>query len=295
MLKRKYILLTMGIPLILSACGGRNASTIEIVTEVQETFLTENSTIVEEEEPQYLSLQEYSGYLDEYKSCIFADSFANQDYDVDGQIDRVYREFYRDTQKCDFYVEMGNGDVLKVPEQNNDCIPTFLYIESSDNQNSFMIYQIFYPGAVGMGSINNDVAIYKKDNSEYVMCELPFSQSKYDQSSFQQYVNVSCYAENNFEVTYKCKEFPEFEETIVMAKEDFEYGDMKALYGENGSFSNVFEEHKVYSITKYEEMEDAYLCVAHVAYHCLDEIAFLIQFNGEEWLVEDVFMINNMQ
>ncbi len=240
-----------------------------------------------------LFLSEYTGYLDEYTGWTLLANYQNQDYDGDGLEDRIYREYVtggKISPLCNFRVEFGDGSTLTVSGQDGGCVPFFTSITPAFGK-QFIAYQTFYPGACGE-VINAELAMFEKYEKEYRLMDLPFTKSMYNEDTFTQYVhvNVRVTDAHNCTLTYKCEEFPEFVEEVAMTEEEYQWGSCEWLYGPESSFSKSYEECQVYTIKESPGDENTYICTAHVIYHCADEIAFAIKYDGTEWQVMDVFM-----
>lgn len=232
----------------------------------------------------------YEGYLDE---ALFWDSYKeylDKDFNNDGQTDRVYREII-DNERCNYIIEFGNGDKLIVENASNDCCPNFEYMTFGSEKKEFVLYTNYYPGACGFPCYN-DFAIFEKDNNVYKISKMPFSTSQYD-GQYDQYVNVGFYSEKENEITYLCKEWKNFEETIVTDSEEYKNALMSYSLDEKNKTTLQYEEAMIYRYEKDPKKDDTLICTAHVIYHCSDEMSFAIKYDGTQWNIVDVFMSHN--
>lgn len=120
------------------------------------------------------ALSEYEGYLDNVK--LFEEGYKNQDYDGDGKTDRIFQYFRNDNKKV-YTICFGNGDHLELGAFDD----TFLGLEvwgadiTGDGKNE-IVFCGEHTGNTWIQS-GSEIAIWRKDGSEYTRMNLPGKQT----------------------------------------------------------------------------------------------------------------------
>lgn len=108
---------------------------------------------------------DYTGYLDECTDWMECSQFQERDYDKDGLWDRVYRENLSDFESCNYRIEFGNGDLIRIPQMGGG-IPHVMRCDLDGDDTSEILFQQSYgfstdPMAFG------EVAVFAKKNGTY--------------------------------------------------------------------------------------------------------------------------------
>ncbi len=172
--KRRYAALAAAAGCVMAGCGmqGREMVPRETAMETADA----ESAIKEYGIFNY----DYTGYQDECVGWGDYESFVGQDYDRDGKVDRVYKE-YREDADANFYrIEFGNGDVIAM-----DCGVSgtaFLNIKSADingDGNIEMVLSFLYGASTDMRGAGG-MAVYEKQGDGYKKAVLPFREKDAD-------------------------------------------------------------------------------------------------------------------
>lgn len=143
-------------------------------------------SIEEQEEirKSIFAYQEYIGYLDECYEWTDCDAFTNQDYDMDGKYDRVYREFTGGSDALNnglrtgkYRIEFGNGEVIEFADINPIGSPEVLAFDmTGDGQNEILFRQTYYwsTGPEGQG----EFLLFEKVEGSYTKAKLPFNEEQ---------------------------------------------------------------------------------------------------------------------
>ena len=143
-------------------------------------------SIEEQEEirKSIFAYQEYIGYLDECYEWTDCDAFTNQDYDMDGKYDRVYREFTGGSDALNkglrtgkYRIEFGNGEVIEFADINPIGSPEVLAFDmTGDGQNEILFRQTYYwsTGPEGHG----EFLLFEKVEGSYTKAKLPFNEEQ---------------------------------------------------------------------------------------------------------------------
>ena len=138
----------------------------------------------EEIRKSIFAYQEYIGYLDECYEWTDCDAFTNQDYDMDGKYDRVYREFTGGSDALNnglrtgkYRIEFGNGEVLEIADMDPVANPEVLAFDmTGDGQNEILFRQTYYWSTIPEGS--GGFLLFEKTDGEYAEAKLPFDVDK---------------------------------------------------------------------------------------------------------------------
>ena len=137
-MKKRKLLPVIFITAALTACNSSNApgdrgnydepesTPTPAAAEEPEVTPTEEAAAVIEETPtpteaepevekSLFAIWEYTGYMDEAVEYELQDEFIDKDYDGDGIVDKVYREWDKDAQTAKYTIEFGNGSKLVAP------------------------------------------------------------------------------------------------------------------------------------------------------------------------------------
>ncbi len=138
----------------------------------------------EEIRKSIFAYQEYIGYLDECYEWTDCDAFTNQDYDMDGKNDRVYREFTGGSEALNkglrtgkYRIELGNGEVIEFADINPIGSPEVLAFDmTGDGQNEILFRQTYYwsTGPEGHG----EFLLFEKVDGKYTKAKLPFNEEQ---------------------------------------------------------------------------------------------------------------------
>ncbi len=138
----------------------------------------------EEIRKSIFAYQEYIGYLDECYEWTDCDAFTNQDYDMDGKYDRVYREFAGGSEALNkglrtgkYRIEFGNGEVIEFADINPIGSPEVLAFDmTGDGQNEILFRQTYYwsTGPEGHG----EFLLFEKVEGKYTKAKLPFNEEQ---------------------------------------------------------------------------------------------------------------------
>jgi len=107
----------------------------------------------------------YTGYLDECTDWDGYEQFANQDYDGDGRVDRVYRKNIADYERCTYRIEFGNGDLLQTKE-----FGTGMPAVQTCDLNGDGVQEILIQASYGFSTDPNyygETALFEKKNCSY--------------------------------------------------------------------------------------------------------------------------------
>ena len=230
---------------------------------------------------------DYTGYMDEFENYYFKNSFENMDVDSDGKPDRVYRE-YLGNDLCNFELRFGDGSILKIDRQSKGVCPSF-YALPNEAGKLLVLYYGSYPGACGEVVIF-EMGFYEKQGNEYVLSKVPFNKKEEitedNRETFPQYMNVavSLVDEDNYVVGYSCEQLNDFYKEIQMDKDSYECISLKSgfeSFGERIEFPDIMFYR--FCVSK----EDPYVveCIAHILYHCADELMVGIKYVDDEWKI----------
>lgn len=138
----------------------------------------------EEIRKSIFAYQEYIGYLDECYEWTDCGAFTNQDYDMDGKYDRVYREFTGGSDALNnglrtgkYRIEFGNGEVIEFADINPIGSPEVLAFDmTGDGQNEILFRQTYYwsTGPEGQG----EFLLFEKVEGSYTKAKLPFNEEQ---------------------------------------------------------------------------------------------------------------------
>lgn len=138
----------------------------------------------EEIRKSIFAYQEYIGYLDECYEWTDCEAFTNQDYDMDGKYDRVYREFTGGSEALNnglrtgkYRIEFGNGEVIEFADINPIGSPEVLAFDmTGDGQNEILFRQTYYwsTGPEGQG----EFLLFEKVDGGYTKAKLPFNEEQ---------------------------------------------------------------------------------------------------------------------
>jgi len=138
----------------------------------------------EEIRKSIFAYQEYIGYLDECYEWTECEAFTNQDYDMDGKYDRVYREFTGGSDALNnglrtgkYRIEFGNGEVIEFADINPIGSPEVLAFDmTGDGQNEILFRQTYYwsTGPEGQG----EFLLFEKVEGSYTKAKLPFNEEQ---------------------------------------------------------------------------------------------------------------------
>lgn len=172
------------------------------------------------------ALSEYEGYLDNVK--LFEEDYKNQDYDGDGKTDRIFQHFRNDNKKV-YTICFGNGDHLELGAFDD----TFLGLEvwgadiTGDGKNE-IVFCGEHTGNTWIQS-GSEIAIWRKDGSEYTRMNLPGKQTRMRYSAGYDIYIEKAEQENTILVT--CPELGLEEEYVLPEnqREEFDscYKDLK--------------------------------------------------------------------
>lgn len=124
----------------------------------------------------------YTGYQDACKGWAEHERFVGKDYDNDGRIDRVYKEYREDEDESHYRIEFGNGDVIDMDQGVDDsCL---MKIESADlngdgqNEITVSFTAVMSTDMRAFGKL----AVYEKRDHAYEEAVLPFHENTYGYS-----------------------------------------------------------------------------------------------------------------
>ena len=230
---------------------------------------------------------DYTGYMDEFENYYFKNSFENMDVDSDGKPDRVYRE-YLGNDLCNFELQFGDGSILKIDRQSKGVCPSF-YALPNEAGKLLVLYYGSYPGACGEVVIF-EMGFYEKQGNEYVLSKVPFNKKEEitedNRETLPQYMNVAVNLvdEDNYIVGYSCEQLNDFYKEIQMNKDSYECASLKSQfesYGERIEMSDI----RFYRFCVSKEDPYVVECIAHILYHCADELMVGIKYVDDEWKI----------
>ena len=114
---------------------------------------------------------DYTGYLDE--NSYFAKDNPRKDYDGDGLLDRVYKEFQEDTGSNIFTLEFGNGSKLQLSDMT---LGMFFATEGVDLTGDGQNEIIFEQNGTGTGGDYVYLSIFTLDRGSYIRMNNPYEE-----------------------------------------------------------------------------------------------------------------------
>lgn len=174
----------------------------------------------EEQETVYSGPWEiYTGYLDEIASGHYM--FEQEDLDGDGTMDRIYRVYKQDVDRCRYTIEFGNGIKWEMPKDASAYgRPNFRMIDLTRDRKKDIVYLMDFETSSIPQACGN-FAIFVSTGEGFKEAKLPYKTT-----------DDTYYAEQYFNYSFEVKE-----ETVLVDVSDifpktFElpYGDYTPLY-----------------------------------------------------------------
>ncbi len=129
----------------------------------------------EDQERSPFVLWEFEGYVDECDGYFWQDDFISSDYDGDGEIDRLKREWDGEEQIAIYTVEFGNGDLLTVPKGWETGFPHVQGGDLDGDGQKEILFTLSYDTSTDPLSFG-DMWLFDKDASgSYREVELPLA------------------------------------------------------------------------------------------------------------------------
>lgn len=142
------------------------------VTFAEALPIEEVPEMVESEE--YIVLDTYTGYLDEFEHDIY--DFSPEDMDGDGLADRIYKT-YLEENSCAYRLELGNGEKIDLGiEASSYTVPDFAFVDLTGDGKQDIIYHANPPIGANGGPWALDFAILVNTEGGYEVAELPFEE-----------------------------------------------------------------------------------------------------------------------
>ncbi len=116
---------------------------------------------------------DYTGYLDECILWSGYEQFANQDYDKDGLLDRVYRTYDSEAYLCQYRIELGNGIIIPLtPEFSNQGEPVIQTADLDGNGENEIVFTMSYYTSTNPMAFG-ELEVFQKVKNDYQPMELP--------------------------------------------------------------------------------------------------------------------------
>lgn len=183
-----------------------------------EQFADDGGTTGNEQEIVYSGPWEtYTGYLDEIPSGKYL--FEKEDIDLDGTMDRIYRAYKQDVDRCRYTIEFGNGIKWEMPKDASayGC-PRFAMADLTQDGVKDIVYLMDYETSSVPQACGNFAIFVNKGNS-FEEAGLPYKTT-----------DDTYYAEQYFTYTYKVQE-----ETVLVDVKDIFPQTFELPYGNNTS------------------------------------------------------------
>ena len=139
----------------------------------EDELLTDSVDILDSEEvKEEYTLEDaylYTGYMDLHPA--FAQECPIQDCDGDGSIDRVYKEYNKDTDQTSIRLDFGNGTSVMLTEK---AWGQWFGVEHGDLTGDGKEEVIFYQYLISTGGFMIGTSIFSMDEKGYTKMEVPF-------------------------------------------------------------------------------------------------------------------------
>ncbi len=112
---------------------------------------------------------EYTGYLDIHPR--YAEGNPRADYDGDGLLDRVYRQYDSDTQEASFYLYFGSGTKLLLTDAGQGIFFKTETAELTGDGEKEILFEQF---STSTKCVNLYLSVYTKKNGIYERMEIPY-------------------------------------------------------------------------------------------------------------------------
>ena len=132
----------------------------------EEAQKTPTPTQAEEEiETSVIAIWGYTGYMDEAWEYTFRGDFVGTDYDLDGTIDRVYREHNEAAQQADYTIEFGNGRKINVSGGWDTGFPQIQAEDLNGDGEKEVLFTLAYWTSTDPGSFGQ-MWLFEYDNKD---------------------------------------------------------------------------------------------------------------------------------
>lgn len=161
----------------------------------------------------------YTGYLDEISSGHYL--FEQEDLDGDGTMDRIYRVYKQDVDRCRYTIEFGNGIKWEMPKDASAYgRPNFRMIDLTRDRKKDIVYLMDFETSSIPQACGN-FAIFVSTGEGFEEAKLPYKTT-----------DDTYYAEQYFNYSFEVKEETILLDVSEIADKTFElpYGDNTPLY-----------------------------------------------------------------
>lgn len=177
---------------------------------------SDNEQPDKEQETEYSGPWEsYTGYLDEISSGHYL--FEQEDLDGDGTMDRIYRVYKQDVDRCHYTIEFGNGIKWEMPKDASAYgRPNFRMIDLTRDRKKDIVYLMDFETSSIPQACGN-FAIFVSTGEGFKEAKLPYKTT-----------DDTYYAEQYFNYSFEVKE-----ETVLVDVSDIFPKTFELPYGDN--------------------------------------------------------------
>lgn len=294
-MKRRGIGLLMGVlAFVLTACGGEESEeqtanpmygqSEDASKETEQAAKESESSGEDAVEPSFMGHWEYTGYLDECVQWTEYTDFVDCDYDGDGLVDRVYREYYAEPdtgELCDYQIEFGNGEVILIEECWETGFPQIQHGDLTGDGRQEILFTQSYPTSTFPPAFG-DVVLYEWTEEGYREALLPFSRDPDEKYTYCLDVRYNALPDYRFHATVLENDFQmeiELEEDVWAMVEDYD----EETYGE-----------VLWETTLVQENEKAYLeCRFWILGRwCGDEVIVTVVKDNDIYRIDEMSTIS---